>query len=272
MRKASKATEPSSTAGLMRKVGLKRQELAFAIASPAALLLLWEVASRTGLVDARILPPPSSVLAELWALAGEGELWGHVGHTAARFALGMVLGTIPGVLLGLTMGIFRTCRLVLQPIITALYPLPRIALFPLFLILIGLNEKANVLMIALGPFFTMVISTMAGVMNIDPIYRDVAQSYETRPRDLYFRVMLPAALPVIMSGVHISVGLALMSATAVEYLNADKGLGYLIWHSWQILSLKLSLAALLAAGEMGALIFVAFQWLERRLLPWQARH
>jgi NitT/TauT family transport system permease protein len=90
------------------------------------------------------------------------------------------------------------------------------------------------------------------------------------PKDMYFKVMLPAALPVIMSGVHISVGLALMTTTAVEYLNADTGLGYLIWHSWQILSLKLSLAALLAAGIMGAAIFTFFQWLESRLIPWQA--
>lgn len=261
----------SSAVGLQRKLRVQQQQLLFSFGSPLALLILWEIASRASLVDARILPPPTAVVAELWTLAQEGELWGHVGSTAARFVAGMVLGTIPGVLLGLTMGIFRTCRMVVQPIITALYPLPRIALFPLFLILLGLNEKANVLMIALGPFFTMVISTMAGVMNIDPIYRDVAQSYETRPRDLYFRVMLPAALPVIMSGVHISVGLALMSATAVEYLNAERGLGYLIWHSWQILSLKLSLAALLAAGVMGAIFFSAFQWLERHLLPWQTK-
>jgi NitT/TauT family transport system permease protein len=260
-----------SAVGIQCHPGVRRQQLLFAVASPLALLVLWEIASTSGLVDARILPPPSAVVEELWTLAREGELWGHVGSTAARFVAGMVLGTIPGVALGLTMGIFRTCRMVVQPIITALYPLPRIALFPLFLILMGLNENANVLMIALGPFFTMVISTMAGVMSIDPIYRDVAQSYDTRPRDLYFRVMLPAALPVIMSGVHISVGLALMSATAVEYLNADQGLGYLIWHSWQILSLKLSLAALLAAGVMGAIFFSAFQWLERHLLPWQAR-
>jgi ABC-type nitrate/sulfonate/bicarbonate transport system permease component len=246
-----------------------RHETILALLSPALLLVLWEVCSRTGLVDARVMPPPTLVFAMLWELARDGELWDHVSHTAERFAAGMILGTIPGVLLGLTMGIFRWCRVLVQPLVTVLYPLPRIALFPLFLILMGLNEKANILMIALGPFFTMVISTMAAVLNVDPIYRDVAQSYETRPRDMYLRVMLPAALPVIMSGVHISVGLALMTTTAVEYLNAEQGLGFLIWHSWQIMSLKLSLAALVAAGIMGALIFVAFRWLERRLLPWQ---
>jgi NitT/TauT family transport system permease protein len=240
-----------------------------ACASPLALLVLWEICSRTGLFDQRILPAPTVVFATLWELANGGELWEHMGHTAARFAVGMLLGTIPGILLGLTMGIFPWCRMLVQPLVTIVYPLPRIALFPLFLILLGLNEKANILMIALGPFFTMVISTMAAVMNLDPIYRDVARSYETPSKDLYLRVMLPAALPVIMSGVHISVGLALMTATAVEYLNAEKGLGYLIWHSWQILSLKLSLAALVAAGIMGALIFIGFRWLERKLVPWK---
>ena len=255
-----------SPAGVLRGM---RQDTLLALASPAVLLLLWELCARFGLVDARVLPAPTVVFATLWELGREGELWEHMSQTAVRFAVGMLLGTIPGILLGLSMGIFRWCRVLVQPLVTIVYPLPRIALFPLFLILLGLDEKANILMIALGPFFTMVISTMAAVMNLDPIYREVAQSYETRPRDLYLRVMLPAALPVIMSGVHISVGLALMTATAVEYLNAEKGLGFLIWHSWQILSLKLSLAALMAAGGMGAAIFVVFRWLERHLIPWQ---
>src|SRR5262249_9427643 len=161
---------------------------------------------------------------------------------------GTILGVVPGVLLGLTMGIFPWCRAVLQPIIAILYPLPRIALFPLLLIIVGLNETSNILMVALGPFFTMVIATMAGVIDVDPIYLDVANRFNTNARDLYFKVMLPAALPVVFGGLQISLGLALMTTTAVEYLNAEVGLGYLIWHSWQLLALDLSLAALLAAG------------------------
>ncbi|NYT69831.1 ABC transporter permease [Pusillimonas noertemannii] len=251
------------------RIRAPRKETFFAFISPLTVLIIWELCSRLGWADDRILPAPTTVLVTLADLAREGELWEHLGHTASRFGVGMVLGTIPGILLGLTMGMFRWCRIILRPIITVLYPLPRIALFPLFLILVGLNETSNVLMIALGPFFTMVISSMAGVLNIDPIYKDVAASFETKPLDLYRKVMLPASMPVIMSGVHISIGLALMTTTAVEYLNADTGLGYLIWHSWQILSLKLSLAALLAAGMMGSLIFGLFQWLERLLLPWQ---
>jgi ABC-type nitrate/sulfonate/bicarbonate transport system permease component len=257
---------PTPASQLLRAA---RQDKALALVSPAVLLALWEVLSRTGVFDARVLPAPTVVFQTLWELARDGELWTHIGYTAARFAAGMLLGTIPGIMLGLTMGMFKWFRVLVQPLVTIIYPLPRIALFPLFLILIGLNEKANIQMIALGPFFTMAISAMAAVLNLDPIYRDVADSYNTKPRDMYLRVMLPGALPVIMSGVHISMGLALMTTTAVEYLNAEQGLGYLIWHSWQILSLKLSLAALVAAGILGAIVFIAFRRLERHLIPWQ---
>jgi ABC-type nitrate/sulfonate/bicarbonate transport system permease component len=255
-----------------RELPLPSREAAFSVLTPLALLMLWEICARIGLLDQRILAAPSLVLQTLWEMAADGELWPHIGYTVGRFVIGTCIGIVPGIFLGLTMGLFPWCRAIVQPIITVLYPLPRIALFPLFLILVGLNETANVLMIAVGPFFTMVIATMAGVMNIDPIFRDVATSFDTRTKDLYLRVTLPAALPVIMSGVQISLGLGLMTTTAVEYLNADIGLGYLIWHSWQILSLRLSLASLLAAGVIGAIFYNGFQWIERKLIPWQIAH
>src|SRR5579872_4189477 len=132
------------------------RSVAFSFISPLTLLLVWEIGSRTGLFDRRVLPPPSAVLALLWEMARGGMLWPHVEYTLARFVAGTILGVVPGVLLGLTMGIFPWCRAVLQPIIAILYPLPRIALFPLLLIIVGLNETSNVLMVALGPFFTMV--------------------------------------------------------------------------------------------------------------------
>jgi NitT/TauT family transport system permease protein len=170
----------------------------------------------------------------------------------------------------MTMGMFPRVRAALQPLIMMFYPLPRIALFPLMLMIVGLNERANILMIALGPFFTMLISTMAAVMNVDRLYKDVATSFETSMKDLYFKVMLPASLPTIFSGLHISIGLALMTTTAVEFLNAETGLGYLIWHSWQILSIKLSLTCLILSGLIGAVFYGLFQQVERAMLVWQS--
>ena len=110
--------------------------------------------------------------------------------------------------------------------VAILYPIPRIALFPLVLILVGLNENSNIIMIAIGPFFTMLITAMAAVMNIEPIYLDVAKNFGVKPRQLYFTVILPAVLPPLMAGVLVSLGLALLGTVAVEFLVTTEGLGY----------------------------------------------
>lgn len=240
------------------------------VVSPILLLGLWELAARVHWIDARIMPPPTAVVGELNRLIVTGVIWPNLGYTTARFIAGTVLGVVPGTLLGMAMGLSSRTRQALEPLVMLIYPLPRIALFPLMLMVVGLNERANVLMIALGPFFTMLISTMAGVVGVDPLYKDVALSFKTKPADLYLKVMLPAALPAVLSGLQISLGLALMTTTAVEFLNADVGLGYLIWHSWQILSIKMSLACLIASGLIGAIFYALFRQLERRLLAWQS--
>jgi ABC-type nitrate/sulfonate/bicarbonate transport system permease component len=243
----------------------------WAVASPLAVLLLWEICSRLGVVDARVLPPPTAVLLRIGELLGNGELLPHIEATVLRFAVGLSIGALAGTLVGLTMGLFATTRAILSPLIAMIYPLPRIAMFPLILILVGFNERANILEIVLAPFFTMAISTMSAVIAIDPVYRDVARSFDTGTRDLYLRITLPAAMPAIFGALRVSVGLALMSTTAVEFLAANSGLGYLIWHAWQILSLKDCLAGMVVAGVLGSLAYLAVGLVERVAVPWQVR-
>jgi NitT/TauT family transport system permease protein len=146
---------------------------------------------------------------------------------------------------------------------------PRIALFPLVLILVGLNETSNIVMIAIGPFFTMLITAMGAVQNVEPIYLDVAKNFGVKPRHLYFTVTLPAVMPALMSGVLVSLGLALLGTVAVEFLVSQEGLGYVIWNSWQILSLSRSMAGLVVAAILGAACYLLMDWLEKWLTPWQ---
>ena len=247
----------------------RRRVLAFA--SPLAVLLLWELLSRLDVVDSRVLPPPTAVLVRIGELTAGGELLPHVEATLVRFLTGLSIGVVAGTVVGLTMGLFATTRAIVSPLIAMVYPLPRIAMFPLILILVGFNERANILEITLAPFFTMAISTMGAVLAIDPVYRDVARSFETGTRDLYLRVTLPAVLPAIIGALRVSVGLALMSTTAVEFLAAGSGLGYLIWHAWQILSLRDCLAGMVVAGIVGSLAYGAVGLLDRLLVPWQKR-
>jgi NitT/TauT family transport system permease protein len=199
----------------------------------------------------------------------EDDFLTDVGYTLARFAVGTIVGVAPGIAIGLLMGSIRPVRLVLQPLVDVFYPLPRIALFPIILILVGLNERSNTLMIALGPFFITIITTTAAVLDIEPIYLQVAKSFATRRRDLYRRVIVPAALPIIIGGLRVALGYALVSVTAVEFLVAERGLGHVIWQSWTILALDQSLAGLLAAGLIGFLVFVLLDAVERWLVPWQ---
>src|SRR5262249_41079703 len=122
-------------------------------ASPIVLLVLWELCSRLGVVDTRVLPPPSVVIGRIIGLFSDGSLLPHVQATVLRFLSGLAIGTSAGVLLGLTMGLFSPLRRIFNPLISLIYPLPRIAMFPLILILLGFNEKALILEITLAPFF-----------------------------------------------------------------------------------------------------------------------
>jgi ABC-type nitrate/sulfonate/bicarbonate transport system permease component len=239
------------------------------IASPIILLILWEVAARTGMVDRRILPPPTVVAGTIIEMVRDEQLLRHTWITVVRFVVGMVVGTVPGILVGLTMGLFQPARVILNPLVAILYPVPRIALFPLVLILVGLNETSNIVMIAIGPFFTMLITAMGAVLNVEPIYLDVAKNFGVKPRHLYFTVTLPAVMPALMSGVQVSLGLALLGTVAVEFLVSQEGLGYVIWNSWQILSLSRSMAGLVVAAVLGAACYLLVYWIEKWVTPWQ---
>lgn len=244
------------------------KERIVAVASPVVLLLAWEVAARTGVIDARIIPAPSTIASVIWRMTVDGSLMTDTAYTVTRFVGGLTIGVVPGVLIGLTMGLFRWVRVALNPIVAVFYNIPRIALFPLVLIIVGLNESSNVIMISLGPFFTMLITAMGAVQNLEQIYRDVARNFNAGPRHLYFMVTLPAITPTLMDGLRISVGLGLLSTIAVEFLVADNGLGHLIWNSWQVLSLSQSMAGLVMAAIVGSVFYGCLGFLERILLPW----
>lgn len=244
------------------------RERVFLVLSPVAVLLIWELFSRSGVLDIRIFSAPTRVAVILYEMAIEGELFTTIGATFVRFLIGTTLGVVPGLILGLIIGLFRTPRAVVNPLVALTYPLPRIALFPLVLLIFGLNETSYRIMVALAPFFAMLISTDAGVRDIPPIYLRVGQSFNTSNVDQYRLVVLPAALPTIYGGFRLAVGMGLFGVMAVEFLSADSGIGFLIWHSWQILDLAASMAGLVMAGALGYAVYQVLDIMERRLIPW----
>ena len=257
---------------MKKKMTMQQRDRLMVVVSPLVVLIVWEICSRTNLIDRRILAPPTVIASTIVQLIQTGVLLPQAGTTLARFFVGFFVGLIPGTLIGLAMGVSPWTRSIVQPLVAAFYPLPRIALFPIILILVGLNETSNVILISLGPFFTMIITTMAAVLNVEPIYKEVAKSFGARTRDLYFDVMFPAALPVIMGGVKLSVGLALLNTVAVEFLVADNGIGHLIWNSWTTLSISQSVAGLVTAGIIGSALYTIASAVEKRVIPWVPEH
>lgn len=237
--------------------------------SPIVLLGAWELAGRTGVLDVRFFSTPTRVLSSLWEMAVAGDLWSHVYVSITRVVIGFAIGASLGLVVGLMMGASPTIRSALRGTVDALFPVPKIAILPLMLMILGIGEASKYATIAVGVFFPVVINTMAGVMNIPRIYVEVGQNYGASPFQVYRTIALPGALPMIFAGLKVSVAVALVLIVAAEFVGANEGIGYLIWHSWQIFNIDQLFIGLLLISIMGVAVAVGLRALERRVVPWQ---
>lgn len=253
-----------------RERGRRRMERVVSITAPIALLAIWELLARASVIDTRFFSEPSSIARSLWALIEDGELPSDVGISMSRVAVGFLLGAVPGLVLGLLMGQSRLLRAALNPIIAATYPIPKIAVLPLVLLIFGLGELSKYVVIAVGAFFIVVINTMSGSMNVPAIYRDVATNFHAGRLNAFRTVVLPAALPTVFAGIKLAWGTSLLLMVAAEFVGAKSGLGYLIWNSWQTFSIDDMFVGLIVISALGFVSLLLLDELERKLLPWRA--
>jgi ABC-type nitrate/sulfonate/bicarbonate transport system permease component len=240
-----------------------------AIAVPLVLLALWEIASRFAIISPRYFPPPTAVGSSLVHHVATGDLGTEAIVTLTRLALAFVLAAGPGVLLGLLMGMIRPVREAVEPYVAFLFPVPKIALLPFLLILLGVGEPAFVLTGALSAFFQITISTLAGVQTMDPRFLEVGRNYGAHGARLFRKVILPAVLPSIFTGLRLGLGLALVAIVAVEFIAAKSGLGHLVYRHWQMLSTTEMYGAFALVGALGLLLTRGLSALQRRMLVWQ---
>jgi NitT/TauT family transport system permease protein len=249
----------------------RRLPIPTAILSPLALLVLWEIAARLGWIEVLFFPAPTTIAEAFWQMSSTAQFWNDIGISLSRMAIGFAMGAIPGLLVGLAMGLFRPARSVFQPLIAAMYPLPKIALLPLILLIFGLGEMSKYVIIAIGVFFLMAINSMAGVMNVPTIYFDVARNLKASRWKMYFTVALPGALPGIFTGLRICVGTALLLLVAAEFVGANEGIGYRVWWAWSVFRVKNMYVGFVVIALLGFILTYAVEFLERRFLPWQGR-
>lgn len=246
------------------------RERVVSILSPLALLLLWEALVRTRVLDVRFFPAPSQVVGTLVSLNLSGELPHDVLVSLARIAAGFALGASAGIALGLLMGVSRVIRAAVNPLVGTIYPIPKIAILPLVMLIFGLGEPSKYVIVAIGVFFLVLLNTAAGVMNIEKIYLDVGRNFGARRSDVLRTIALPGALPFIFTGLRLGWGTGLLLIVAAEFISAKSGIGYLIWTSWQTFAVEEMYVGLITISALGLVSFALFDVLERWLIPWKA--
>jgi NitT/TauT family transport system permease protein len=241
------------------------------IAAPLSLIVLWQIAVSTRWLNPGLFPPPTAIAANFVQYAASGELATNASATLSRLMIGLLIGGIPGTLIGLAMGMNRWIRAYFQPVIALLYPIPKIAILPLFYFIFGTGEAAKWAAVAVGVFFLMAINTEAGVRQIETIYLDVARAYRIRPATFFFRVLLPGALPNIYAGMKLSIGIGIVLAVAAEYQLTRTGLGFAIFNAQQLLDVERLYAALVAVSLLGFGLATLVDVVEAAAIPWRER-
>ncbi|GGH87587.1 NitT/TauT family transport system permease protein [Pullulanibacillus pueri] len=266
-----KMTQSESVEQQLWKKSVRRNRAfkALTIASPILLLIIWEILSRTAMIDPRFFPPPSLIILEFFHLGATGQLFHHVGISLYRIVGGFFLGVIPAIIIGLLMGMYLPVRYTLQPLVMALMPIPTLALMPIIIIVFGINDISKMVTIAGSVFFPVLINTVAGVTNIDRIYLDIAKNYGAKSKDYFFKIALPGALPMMMEGIQMGQAIALLTIVAAEMIGANSGIGYLIWTKYKTFVLKDMYVGLVLISFFGYFFSLLLRGLQRKLIPWQ---
>ncbi len=236
--------------------------------TPLLLILVWELLSRVGVLDARFFPPPSSIVSTFVKMLLDGVLLEHTAMTLSRILIGFVLGAVPGVLLGVLLGTVRPLRQLLEPIFSSLLPIPKVAIFPLLLLIFGLGETSKYVIVAIGVFFYLFFNTMSGVMQTPPLYEDVARANGASRLQRWFTVSFPYALPSIFTGMKLATGGAFVIIAASEFVGSQSGLGYLIWSSWSTFAVSKMYVGIVTISALGYAATALEGVIERRVVPW----
>jgi NitT/TauT family transport system permease protein len=209
------------------------------------------------------------ILRSLLPLVVSGELLHNTLVSVERVVLGFVAGGLPGVLIGVSMGLSPLVRSAIEPMIQATYPIPKLAIMPLILLIFGLGETSKVFTIGIGVFYLVVMNSMTGVLHIEKIYLDVAKNFGASRKDFYLTVALPGALPMIFTGLKLGMGMVLILVVAAEMSAAKAGVGWMIWRAYDMFAIEQMFVALMVLSVLGYLFSILLDVTEHWIIPWK---
>lgn len=239
--------------------------------SPVGLLVLWELAVLAGLLPATWFPAPSTISVVFVELVQNGVLVNHTVITLRRLVGAFLVAAIPGISLGLLMGLSPTTRAIVDPLVSILYPMPKIAMLPLIIIILGFGDPSIIATASITAFFIIMLNTAAGVLTIDDVLLEAAENFHATGLKKFYKVVLPGAMPLIFTGLRLGLGLSLIVTIAAEFIASEAGLGFFIFNSWQILRVEFMFAGFFVIAVIGYVSTVGLEKLGDRLMPWQER-
>jgi NitT/TauT family transport system permease protein len=235
----------------------------------AVVIGVWQLASSLGWVNPLFLPAPTSIARAIYQLAVSGTLWQHLGYSIMRIGAGWLLGTVAGVIAGFAIGLSSRARGVGITFISALFPIPKIALLPLLILWLGIGEQPKIATIALGVFFSTAISVYSGVDAVPRNLIRMAQSFNVPFHSIVWRVIWPGALPSILAGFRITASIALLLVVSAEMIGAEFGIGAFVLQAGNLMQTDQLLAGVVILSLFGLAVGKLINWLEGRLLHWR---
>ncbi|HSC80819.1 MAG TPA: taurine ABC transporter permease TauC [Chitinolyticbacter sp.] len=249
--------------------------LRISLATLATVLALWWATAASGLVAPLFLPPPQAVLAKLWLTTTQGymdaTLWQHLGASAFRIVSALIAAVLFAVPVGIAIGLSRTARGMLDPLIEFYRPIPPLAYLPLIVIWFGIGELSKVLLIYLAIFAPIAIATASGVRGVHEARLRAAQSLGASRWQLIRHVILPSALPDILTGVRIGLGTGWSTLVAAELVAATRGLGFMVQSAAQFLVTDVVVLGIIVIAVIAFALELGLRALQRRLTPWHGQ-
>jgi ABC-type nitrate/sulfonate/bicarbonate transport system permease component len=262
-------TEPSVVPASAR-TATRLAEAAIPALTVVVFVLAWEMFVRLRGIAPIYLPAPSSIAVYLWRMIIDGSMEYHLGVTLLRIFAGFLLAAVTGILLGVLMGMSRVLARIADAWIAALYPLPKISLIPLLIIWLGTGEAYKIVISAVSAFFPIVISTYSGIRQVDRGLLKAAKDLGANRRQIQLKVVIPAAIPSILAGLQLGMGVTIILVVAAEMIGGSSqgGMGYLLITAGQVMETEKVFASLVVLAFVGAAIIKLQQWIDRKVAPW----
>jgi taurine transport system permease protein len=255
--------------GSSRRATIRLRYTAVSLVSACAFIGLWEALAAVDVIEAEFFPPPSHVWGELAKLVGDGTLLDYALVSARRVLIGFMLSATVGTALGILLGTMRPLRWLVQPVISIIRPLPSLAWIPLSLLWLGIGEEQKYAIVFMGTLAPLVVFVTDATLRVDPLYVRAARNLGASHLAIMLEIILPAALPSIISALKVTLALAWTCIISAEMVGSKDGLGYLIWNAKDWSNVAQVICGMLAISVTVLALDTVLRSIEHRLVPWQ---